>query len=222
MSRHPQAEFRLPSGATQLLLVRHGSSLAGADGVVHGFVDGHSDPPLAPRGHAQAAALADRLRHEPLAALFVSPLQRTAQTAEPLASATGLRPIVRRDLREIHLGEFEVDFAALAAAGDERIRRIAREQRWDVAPGAEPMADFTARVAAELDALAELVGPDATAVAFTHAAVVCEACRRATGSEALAFRAVENASITRLVRSARGRWTLRTFNDVAHLAHVRA
>lgn len=217
MSRHPQAEYQLPAGATQLLLVRHGSSLAGAAGVVHPLVDGHSDPPLAERGHAQAAALAARLRHERLDALFVSPLRRTAQTAAPLAAALGVEPVVRDDLREIHLGAIESEFAALAAAGDERVRRIAREQRWDVAEGAEPMERFGARVAAELTALAELVGPDRSAVAFTHAAVVCEACRIATGSEPLAFRAVENASVTRIVRSARGRWTLRAYNDVAHL-----
>jgi probable phosphoglycerate mutase len=200
-----------------VVLVRHGSSMAGAPGIVHGLIDGHSDPPLQDAGHEQAAALAQRLARGRVDAIFVTPLQRTAQTAAPLVAATGIEPIVRRDLREVFLGEIEEEFAVLAAAGDPRVRQIAREQRWDVVPGAEPMDAFAARVAAELDHVADHVGPDGSAVVVTHAGVVAEACRRATGSEGLAFRAVENASITRLVRGSGGRWTLRTFNDVAHL-----
>ena len=46
---------------------------------------GHGDPPLAPEGELQAQALADRLAGEDLSGLFVTPLQRTAQTAAPLA-----------------------------------------------------------------------------------------------------------------------------------------
>jgi probable phosphoglycerate mutase len=220
MSRHPQRPYTLPDGATEVVLVRHGASAAGDPDVVHGSVEGHDDPPLSPAGREQAIALGRRLLPEPLDALFVTPLQRTAETAAPLAASSGLQPIVVRDLREIFLGELERDFAALAAVGDPLIRRIAREQRWDVAAGAETMDAFAARVAKGLAHVAGHVGPDGRAVAVVHAAVVAEACRMATGSEPLAFRAVENASITRVVRLRNGRWMLRSFNDTAHLAGV--
>jgi probable phosphoglycerate mutase len=217
MTRHPQAAWSLPEGASEVVLVRHGSSMAGAPGVVHELIDGHLDPPLAPAGHEQAAALGQRLAAQRVDAIFVSSLQRTAQTAAPLAQAHGLEPIVRHDLREVFLGELEQEFATLSAAGDPRIRQVTREQRWDVLPGAESMESFGARIAVELEAVADHVGPGGVAVAVVHAGVVAEACRQATGSEALAFRAVENGSITRVVRTRGGRWTLRSFNDIAHL-----
>ena len=57
---------------------------------------------------------------------------------------------------------------------------------------------------------------------MVHGGIVAEACRQATGSEPFAFINVDNASITRLVRLATGRWLLLGFNDTAHLAHVDA
>lgn len=218
MGQHPQRPFALPPGATELVLVRHGASAAGDPDAVYGEVDGHGDPPLSAAGHEQAAALGRRLADEPFDALFVTPLQRTAQTAAPLAAATGLEPIVVRDLREVFLGALERDFAVRSAAGDPLVRRIVREQRWDVVPGGESMEAFGARVAAGLDAVADRTGPGRRAVVVVHAGVVAEACRQATGSEPLAFLAVENAAITRVIRRRNGRWTLRVFNDTAHIA----
>ena len=49
-----------------------------------------------------------------------------------------------------------------------------------------------------------------------------EACRRATGSRPFAFVHSDNGSLTRIVVHADGHWTLRTFNDVAHLYDVEA
>ena len=46
--------------------------------------------PLTKRGRREAEALAERLRHEPLAHLVSSPLVRCVQTLEPLAMAIDL------------------------------------------------------------------------------------------------------------------------------------
>jgi hypothetical protein len=47
--------------------------------------------------------------------------------------------------------------------------------------------------------------------------VIAEACRQATSSQAFAFLYAENASLTRIMRLATGRWALISFNDTAHL-----
>src|SRR5205085_883402 len=69
--------------------------------------DGHGDPPLDPVGVAQAMRVADRLASEKLAAIYVTTLQRTLQTAAPLVARLGLEPRVEADMREVHLGEWE-------------------------------------------------------------------------------------------------------------------
>ena len=92
--RLPAAGFELPPDAKEIVVVRHGASATLVPGEPFALLDGHSDPPLSPAGEEQARAVAERLAGEPLQALFVTPLQRTAQTAAPLAAATGLEPVV--------------------------------------------------------------------------------------------------------------------------------
>jgi probable phosphoglycerate mutase len=217
MPRDFQAPFTLPAGATEVVCVRHGSS-AEADGLV----DGHSDPALSARGLVQAQAVAARLGATPCAALFVTPLRRTAQTAAPLAQRVGLAPIVVRDLREVHLGVWEGQFSARMRGRDPISDEILATGRWDVIPEAEDMDAFATRVHAGMEQIAATVGPDATAIAVMHGGVIAEACRQATGSLPFAFLYAENASISRLMRLASGRWALRSFNDISHLAALEA
>ncbi len=79
----------LTSLVVELLIIRHAQPVRveRADG-------GAADPPLTELGHAQAAAMAEWLREERLDALYVSPLQRARQTAEPLVAHHGLEPVV--------------------------------------------------------------------------------------------------------------------------------
>src|SRR3954453_20719395 len=100
-----QRAFTVPPDASELIVVRHGASAPLAAGESFPLIGGHGDPPLAPEGVAQAVTVAEGLHGEPVRALFVTPLQRTSQTAEPLVAATGLSPIVIEDLREVHLGD---------------------------------------------------------------------------------------------------------------------
>jgi len=223
MLRDPQRPFGVPADATEILLARHGSAGAAEDGRPPALVGGHTDPPLAPRGHAQARALAARLAPAGLAAIFVSTLRRTAETAEPLAAALGLQPVVVPELREVFLGDWEGgEFAVRMANADPTIAEVFRRQRWDVIPGAEPADAFAARVRRGLDLVADAIGAGAAGLAIAHGGVVAEACRQATGSEPFAFINVDNASISRLVRLASRRWVLLSFNDTAHLAEVAA
>jgi 2,3-bisphosphoglycerate-dependent phosphoglycerate mutase len=216
-ARYHQHQFTPPPGATELVLVRHGASGPAVEGVPFPLLEGQSDPPLAPEGEVQARALAERLAGEPIAAVFVSPLRRTAQTAAPLVARTGAEPVVLGDLREVYLGELEGEFRIRVANGDPLIARLWAEERWDVVPGAEPMDAFTRRVRAAADAVVAAAGPNCSAVVVSHGGVIAELCRQATGSRAFAFVNVDNASISRLVVLADGEWLLRSYNDTAHL-----
>src|SRR4051812_44276597 len=148
---YPQRAWALPADATEVLLVRHGASQAAVPGEPFELLEGHADPPLAPEGREQAQAVAARLAADPPDALFVTTLRRTAETAEPLAAATGLEPQVVHALREVKLGAWEGgELRIRAAKGDPLVAEIFARQRWDVVPEAEPMADFGARVRAGL------------------------------------------------------------------------
>jgi probable phosphoglycerate mutase len=215
---YPQRGFQVPPDATQLLVVRHGASAAAVPGESFELLAGQADPPLAPEGEEQAQKLAVALEREPLSALFVTPLQRTAQTAAPLVERTELEPVVVPELREIMLGDWEGgEFRIRTANRDPIAVRMFEEERWDVIPGAENMEEFTQRVAAGLARVADATGPGNTGAAILHGGVIGEICHQVTLSRPFAFVLVDNTSITRLVRFADGRWLLRYFNETAHL-----
>jgi probable phosphoglycerate mutase len=214
-----QRPYELPPGAAEIILVRHGASAAAVPGVRFPLVNGQSDPPLADAGHSQAEAIAERLRSEPLSGLFVTPLQRTHQTAAPLAEVTGLEPEVVPDLAEVRLGEWEGgEYRVRAGRGDPIVREVFRQERWDLIPGGESFESFSPRVRRGIEHIAARTEPGATAVAVLHGAVIGEVCRQATGSRPFAFVHADNGSLTRLVVLENGRWLLRCFNDISHLS----
>ena len=214
----PQRPFALPPGATEVVLVRHGASAAAVPGAPFPLVDGRGDPPLSDAGVGQAQAVAARLAGERFAALFVTTLQRTAQTAAPFAAACGLAPVVVPELAEVHLGAWEGgEYRIRAANGDPVVARVFAEERWDLIPGAEAPEALEARVRAGLERVVAGTGPDAAGVAVVHGGIIGEACRQATGSRPFAFIHADNCSISRIVALPGGRLLLRSFNDIAHL-----
>jgi probable phosphoglycerate mutase len=218
---YPQRSFAAPPDATEVVLVRHGASAAAVPGEPFEELEGQSDPPLAPEGELQAEAVAERLggTGERFHGLFVSTLQRTVQTAAPLAARTGLEPVVVPELREVGLGEWEGgELRIRAAKRDPLFFEVIEAERWDAIPGAEPADEFAERVRTGLGKVIESVGPGAVAVAVVHGGVIGELARQATSSRPFAFVHADNCSITRLVVFADGRQLLRSFNDVSHLA----
>ena len=214
-----QTPYQPPPGATEVILVRHGASAAAMEGVKFPLVDGRSDPHLSDAGVSQADSVGERLAIEDVDAIYVSPLRRTHETAAPLAEALGMEPRMLPDLAEVFLGDFEGgEYRVRAARGDEVIKRVFAEERWDVIPNAESFEDLGARVRGAIEQIAAEVGPNGIAVAFAHGAVIGEICRQATRSRPFAFVHADNGSISRLVIQDDGRWLLRSFNDIAHLA----
>lgn len=207
-----------PDAPTDVLLVRHGEVVpADPDHPHPRLEDGQGDPPLSPLGRLQSEAVGRRLHDAGVDAVYVTTLRRTLETAQPLLDATGLLPRVEPDLRELHLGEWEDGLVLQRLAqGDPVAARVVAEQRWDLIPGAEPAAALAARVRAALQRIAAAHAGERVAV-FTHGGVVAQALALATGAPPFAFLTGRNASLSQVVLAGE-RWTVRRFNDTAHLA----
>jgi len=211
-----QARFTRPPGAAEILLIRHGESAPFREDVPVPLADGHGDPPLDTVGEKQAERVADRLADEDLSAVYVSSLQRTAQTAAPLVARLGLEPVVEPDVREVFLGEWEGElFRKYAAERHPLVIKAWVEERWDVIPGAEPVDVFATRVH---DAIVRIAGrhKDQTVAVFTHGGVIGQVLSEASGSRPFAFLGADNGSISQVVVTD-GRWIVRRYNDTAHL-----
>ena len=88
--------------ATTLVLLRHATtSTTGRrlGGRKPGF-------PLDVGGREQAEAAARRLARLPVSAVYASPMERTRETAAPVARAHGLRVRIERGINEVDYGEW--------------------------------------------------------------------------------------------------------------------
>ena len=103
-----------------VVLVRHGRTQANATGVLAGWSDGVL---LDEHGQAQAAAVAQRLAGVTLAGIVSSPLERTRQTADAIASAHDARPL------DIHLDEHVGECHYGEWTGKE-LKKLAKDPLW--------------------------------------------------------------------------------------------
>jgi probable phosphoglycerate mutase len=151
---------------TTVFLVRHGAHDQ-LGKTLCGRMDGVT---LSGEGRREAEALAARLRGEGLNAVYASPLQRTRETAEPIAAAAGAPLTLDDDLLEIDFGTwtgktFEELRGDQAWAVWERARGVARP------PGGETMVEVQARLRRWLDRACTR-HPDGRIAAVTHADVI--------------------------------------------------
>ncbi len=100
-----------------------------------------------------------RLREEPIATVFTTPLRRTGETATAIVADHDVDPAVVPDLVEVCLDEWEGHgIHDRGSRGDPELARVLREQRWDLIPGAEAAAEFSARVRRGIEAVADAAG----------------------------------------------------------------
>ncbi len=78
----------------ELIIIRHGRPERIEN------ADGPADPDLTDVGHAQAQAMADWMKGEPLDHIYVSSMVRARQTAAPLEAAFGIEATVEDGVRE--------------------------------------------------------------------------------------------------------------------------
>jgi len=194
----------------ELLLVRH------AEPVRLVRDDGPADPQLHDRGVAQAHALAQWLATEPrpLDALYTSGLRRARETADPVAAATGLAPVVDDGVAEYDRGASEyIPVEELRAAKDER---------WDEMVGGAYFArqadagTFTTRIVGALDDIIA-AHPGGTVAVICHGGVINHYVCDVRGIERRLFFEPRYASISRIAASRAGVRSVVSLNETAHL-----
>ena len=90
--------------STRVIFVRHGKPDFPLDRL---YCDDIEDPVLTDEGHAQARAAAELLRHESVDAIYMSPMQRTRMTAQPIIDALGAPVYVDAQLKERPFGAWD-------------------------------------------------------------------------------------------------------------------
>lgn len=88
---------------TRVYFIRHGSTELSAEDRFAGAID----VKLSEEGRHQARSLGERLAHEPITAVYASPMQRTVDTAGLIAAPHGLEVQKIDGLREIAHGRWE-------------------------------------------------------------------------------------------------------------------
>ena len=139
----------------KVLLIRHGETTTSGRSYA-----GRSEVPLTPRGHAQAARLAEDLSETPVTHVLVSPLSRAIDTASPLARRHGLVPCVTPALSEI-------DFGVLEGREKEALGpNLRKAYAFTPIPGGEALADVWARAGEVIDLVP--ANPDAVCAIVGH------------------------------------------------------
>jgi probable phosphomutase (TIGR03848 family) len=160
----PSSPAKAPA-PTLILLVRHGATPTTGK-ILPGRAPGLH---LAEKGRAQAEVVAGRIAAmpKPPTAIYASPLERTRETAAPIASALGLRVRTARGLIEADVGEWtEKSLARLY-----KTKEWPTVQRWPSGfrfPGGESFNEMSTR---SMTAVLALVAdhPGETVVAVSHA-----------------------------------------------------
>jgi probable phosphoglycerate mutase len=130
---------------TQLVLVRHGQTVANVRRVWQGWTEGQLTPLGVQQGEATARDLA--AAGEGFDALYSSPLRRAWRTAGILGQALGLSPLAHEGLKEIWFGEIEgLTSDAFAARYPEVHRRWSKKEDLSFTwPGGENRTAFHRR-----------------------------------------------------------------------------
>lgn len=147
---------------TVFYLVRHGDN----DSVGRGISGRRDGVHLNDRGRAQARAIAGRLAELAIEHVFSSPLERTRETAAPIAVRLGLDVKILDELTEVDFGDWTgMTFTELDA--DTRWRQFNRVRSVTRIPGGEMMIEVQARMVTVLERLRHAY-PEARLAVVSH------------------------------------------------------
>ena len=147
------------------LLIRHGETDYNKKMLLPGRLPGIH---LNKNGLHQAQALVENLTNAPIKAIYSSPLERTLETAEPLARALNLEVTPLPGLLETDCGEWQ----GLS------IRKLRRQKVWQPVtrnislfkfPGGESMVDCQNRVVQTIESLRTSHAKSDLIACFSHA-----------------------------------------------------
>jgi probable phosphoglycerate mutase len=175
---------------------------------------------LSEDGRKQAAALADRLAALPVAAVYASPIERTAQTAAAVAERHGLTVHELPGALEADYGDWTGGKLADLAKTDlwKTVQRAPSRARF---PGGESMTEMQARIVGCLEAVVA-DHPAEIIVVVSHADPIKAAIAHYTGLHLDQFQriVVSPASVTAFRLSADGAALVKC-NDTGDLDELR-
>jgi probable phosphomutase (TIGR03848 family) len=146
------------------LLIRHGETDYNKKMHLPGRLP---DVHLTQKGRQQAQSLADNLASAPIKAIYSSPLERTMETAEPLANALKLDIIPNPGLLETNCGEWQ----------GQSVKKLRRQKIWQTVqqhpslfhfPGGESIAECQHRMVQVLESLRLQYSPQDLVACFSH------------------------------------------------------
>ncbi len=200
---------------TRLLLIRHATNDLLKEGRLGGRLPGIH---LNEEGRAQARALADRLAEVELAAVYSSPMERTLETAEPVAARHGLEVQIHPGLHEVDCGRWSGEL--LEKARRRRLwRRILASPSRVPFPGGESAWEVQQRMVAALEEIAA-AHPEETVAVVSHADPIRVAVAHYVGLPLDLFRrlVIAPASLTELSLGGPVPRLVR-LSDTGHLPH---
>lgn len=204
----------LPTGATKVLVVRHGETTWGAEG----RFAGREDVPLTSRGRRQASSVGDRLKVLRPSIVLTSPLQRCQLTAKAIGSACGAPVVVHADLLDGLLGEWTGLRPAEIESGWPEQFAIWRSDPDAPPPGGESFNQIRDRVTPLLTEVVRLYRGH-TVVLVTHAAATKMILLSALDvpSEAAYRIRIDTASLSGFTVDDDGATVLWAMNETGHL-----
>ena len=198
---------------THFFIVRHGETLWNREHRIQG--QGNSE--LSAAGLRQAAAAAGHLATAGCTRLVSSDLGRTVQTAQPIATVTGLRIETDAGLRERAFGIFEglTPDQVRERYPDDHASWQLRKPDYGI-PGGESLVQLRDRVRGALDALART--SPGKVIIVTHGGVLDACYRIAVNAPLDAPRTWQllNASVNQ-IEVEQGQWQLGAWGDTTHL-----
>ncbi len=206
------------SQATHVLLIRHGQS----EGNAERRFGGHTATPLSPRGRKQAHATAEALKDDSLTAIYSSDLARAIETAQPLATLTGLPVNATEAFRERSVGVMEgLTFEDAAQRHPEEYAALLRRDFEHVLSGGESYRQLLDRASNKLDEIIEQHQGGRIAV-FSHTGTICIMALHLMGAlDAPELKPVwissANCGITRFELRSDGFVRVLAVNDTRHL-----
>jgi 2,3-bisphosphoglycerate-dependent phosphoglycerate mutase len=199
---------------TDFIFIRHGET----DWNRQQRFQGQIDVPLNSNGLAQAARLGERLAAERADALVSSDLGRARQTAEPLARAWRMQPVLDSALREQNFGLLEgLDVPTIKTQHPDLWAQWLDHRADFALPGGESLRQFHTRVLTAVRALSS-TAPGRTLAVVTHGGVLDMLWRTALGLPLDGLRECEipNTGINH-VRCRDGTLEIVRWADAAHL-----
>lgn len=169
-----------------------------------------ADPPLDETGRAQAARLGEWLADEKLDAVYVSPLRRARQTAEPLLAARALEPVVEPRVAEFdQLSDTYIPLEKLKEQDYERWLAFVRG-------GYGEGIDFEAFCAGAIAGIERIVGdhPGARVAIVCHGGVINVWTAHVLGMEPRLFFEPYYASVHRYLAARSGQKSVVTLNEL--------